>query len=272
MVAFRTQFNGYSVRFSPFLDGRLAVATAQNFGIIGNGRQHVLDLTPRGLVEVAAFDTADGLYDCAWSEANENVLVSACGDGSLKLWDVSAPPRANPLRALHEHTHEVYGVACGLKRRELVLSASWDDKVKLWSLDRPASLRTFAEHTYCVYCAAWNPVHADVFASASGDCTVKAREPAPSFSSPRSCLDPGWWWAHQGPSQPPRLARPLSLPFRLACACGGGAPRPPLSPSEGQHSAPLCPCALLPQVWDLRHPGSTLTLPAHEGEVLSCDW
>ena len=41
---FRTAFNGYAVKFSPFEKGRLAVATAQNFGIIGNGRQYVLQV------------------------------------------------------------------------------------------------------------------------------------------------------------------------------------------------------------------------------------
>ena len=40
----RTAFNAYSVKFSPFHDNRLAVATAQNFGIIGNGRQHVFEV------------------------------------------------------------------------------------------------------------------------------------------------------------------------------------------------------------------------------------
>lgn len=29
---FRFSFNGYSVKFSPFEEGRIAVATAQNFG------------------------------------------------------------------------------------------------------------------------------------------------------------------------------------------------------------------------------------------------
>ena len=76
MPIHRTQFNGYSVAFSPFLPNRIAVATSQvtschalaspcrrclfpslvvdtpalrpdpwqNFGIIGNGRQYVLDV------------------------------------------------------------------------------------------------------------------------------------------------------------------------------------------------------------------------------------
>ena len=63
-------------------------------------------------MEHRAFDTADGLYDCCWSEENENILVSACGDGSIKVWDVAAPPAANPLRSFQEHTHEV-GVGGG---------------------------------------------------------------------------------------------------------------------------------------------------------------
>ena len=183
-AGFHTQFQGYSVRFSPFEESRLAVATSQNFGIIGNGRQYVLQVgwgstdstgrtgstscaaalwvigsaccggvwdgsglrlqcaccrctaiarlrqpqlaTPRsqrrlhagqrvldtrcpllfpaapashrpplppaclqmgpgGIVEQRVFDTQDGLYDCAWSEENENILVSASGDGSIKV-------------------------------------------------------------------------------------------------------------------------------------------------------------------------------------------
>jgi len=147
---FRFSFNGYSVKFSPFEEGRIAVATAQNFGIIGNGRQYVLQvsgyaphyrtamhdisdrvsllvpdrshldsrpspsrpvceqITPNGLREVAVFDTTDGLYDCAWSEDNENILVSASGDGSIKVWDLHAPPTANPLRSFEEHSREVH--------------------------------------------------------------------------------------------------------------------------------------------------------------------
>lgn len=43
MPFFKLEFNGYAVQFSPF-DDRIAVATAQNFGIIGNGKQYVLQV------------------------------------------------------------------------------------------------------------------------------------------------------------------------------------------------------------------------------------
>ncbi len=67
---------------------------------------------PNGMVrEVVAYDTLDGLYDCTWSEASENVLLAACGDGSVKLYDVAAPPQANPLRQYKEHRREVRGHA-----------------------------------------------------------------------------------------------------------------------------------------------------------------
>ena len=70
-------FAGYSIRSSPFEPGRLAVATAANFGIVGNGRLQVLDIVqaPDGTLQLrpaAQFETNDGLYDCAWSEENEN--------------------------------------------------------------------------------------------------------------------------------------------------------------------------------------------------------
>ncbi len=51
MLEFRTQgFNGYSIKYSPFFDSRIAVATAANFGLVGNGRLYILGLTPNGIV------------------------------------------------------------------------------------------------------------------------------------------------------------------------------------------------------------------------------
>jgi WD40 repeat protein len=40
-------------------------------------------------------------------QENENILVSASGDGSVKVWDLAAPPMQNPLKSFEEHTREV---------------------------------------------------------------------------------------------------------------------------------------------------------------------
>lgn len=76
--------------------------------LLAHVRTPYTQLTPAGgLVETAVFDTADGLYDCAWSEENEHVVIAASGDGSVKVYDLAAPPMANPLRVFREHKHEV---------------------------------------------------------------------------------------------------------------------------------------------------------------------
>lgn len=40
-------FANYSVKYSPFYPDRLAVASAQNFGLVGNGRLHLLQQNPQ---------------------------------------------------------------------------------------------------------------------------------------------------------------------------------------------------------------------------------
>ena len=66
MAPFRTAFNGYAVKFSPFEEGRVAVATAQNFGIIGNGRQYVLQVHSSGRCLLTAV-APDAVCQCVSS-------------------------------------------------------------------------------------------------------------------------------------------------------------------------------------------------------------
>jgi peroxin-7 len=47
------------------------------------------------------FDTQDSLYDTAWSEAHENQIVVACGDGSVKLFDIAL--NNFPVQSWQEH-------------------------------------------------------------------------------------------------------------------------------------------------------------------------
>ncbi len=158
------------VEWSPFDENKLAVSTAQNFGIIGNGKQHVFTVKGGRVTEAASIETKDGVYDCTWSEANDMHLAFACGDGSVNLWDLKGNKL---LRTYKEHTAEVYAVDWNLISKETIISGAWDNTIKLWHPDETRAIRTWKEHTHCIYATIWHPRHSDVFASCSGDCTLK---------------------------------------------------------------------------------------------------
>lgn len=148
MLSFKTQgFNGYAVQYSPFFDSKIAVASAANFGLVGNGRLYILNLTPQGTIEPQAmFDTQDGLFDLAWSEVHENHVVTANGDGDIKLFDITTGSAGGggkfPIQVYHEHQREVFSVNWNLAEKSLFCSSSWDGTIKVWTANRPNSILT----------------------------------------------------------------------------------------------------------------------------------
>jgi peroxin-7 len=80
-----------------------------------------LFLVEGGITELNSFETRDGLYDCSWSEENERHVVTASGDGSIKLFD-TMNRSGHPLKSYHEHTHEVNSVDWNLVRKDLFIS------------------------------------------------------------------------------------------------------------------------------------------------------
>lgn len=165
--------HGYSVRFSPFRPEHLAVATSQYFGLAGGGTLFLLELaTGKKLVQLQSFNWTDGLFDCAWSESDPMLLVTASGDGSLQLWNLSTP--TIPPLVLHEHKKEVYSVDWIKSRQEqLIVSASWDCTIKVWDPNRKFSINTYSGHSQLVYNAMWSPHIPNCFASVSGDGTLR---------------------------------------------------------------------------------------------------
>ncbi|KAL9583049.1 MAG: hypothetical protein Q9212_002929 [Teloschistes hypoglaucus] len=142
MLEFCTQgFKGHAVKYSPFFDSRIAVASAANFGLVGNGRLYILGLTPEGIVAEKWFDTQDALYDLSWSESHENQCVVACGDGSVKLFDISL--NEFPVQSWQEHKREVFAVHWNLVAKDTFCSSSWDGTIKIlriYDLRTPASV------------------------------------------------------------------------------------------------------------------------------------
>ncbi|XP_078374973.1 peroxisomal targeting signal 2 receptor-like isoform X3 [Oculina patagonica] len=172
-VTFRTPGrHGYAVKFSPYFGQRVLCATSQHYGIAGNGTLFILDILPTGVQVIGRWEWGEGLFDCSWSEHNQDFSITASGDGSLQMWDIKNPK--GPIKVLKEHTAEVYGVDWSCSRQiDQFLSASWDHSIKLWDPNQAQSLATFTDHQHVVYSAVWSPHVARTFASASGDNTVR---------------------------------------------------------------------------------------------------
>ncbi|KAI4133686.1 MAG: hypothetical protein LQ338_000015 [Usnochroma carphineum] len=171
MLEFRTQgFNGYAVKYSPFFDSRIAVASAANFGLVGNGRLYILGLTPQGIIAEKWFDTQDSLYDLCWSESHENQCVAATGDGSIKLFDIGLDKF--PVQSWQEHKREVFAVHWNLVAKDTFCSSSWDGTIKIWSPTRPSSLLTIPTHS-CTYSASFSPHSPSILSSVSSDSHLR---------------------------------------------------------------------------------------------------
>lgn len=57
---YKTAKSACALQFSPLVPGLVAVATSDNFGIIGNGQVNVIQANATGFNLVASFDTLDG--------------------------------------------------------------------------------------------------------------------------------------------------------------------------------------------------------------------
>ena len=171
MFEFRTKgFNPYSVKYSPFFDNRIAVGGGANFGLVGNGRLFILSLTANGVVCDKFFETQDCLFDLTWSEQHANQLLTAGGDGSIKLFDIGVGEF--PVAGWQEHGREVFAVHWNLLRKDGFLSSSWDGTVKIWHPERTASVTTLPVHS-CVYSAQFSPHHPDIVTAVSRDSHLR---------------------------------------------------------------------------------------------------
>nr|CAB3264792.1 peroxisomal targeting signal 2 receptor-like [Phallusia mammillata] len=177
MTSFHTQgLHGYSVKFSPFSPTRLACVACQQYGISGTAALLIFEFDPNFNAPIAVTQTCkweDGLFDVSWSELDEAVCVTAGGDGGIQVWNIT---NNVPMLVLREHEKEVYSVDwCHTGDKNLVISGSWDNTVKLWDIGAGLgkSLGSFAGHYGVVYSAVWSPHISGCFASTSADGTAR---------------------------------------------------------------------------------------------------
>ncbi|KAL9114180.1 MAG: hypothetical protein Q9227_001952 [Pyrenula ochraceoflavens] len=173
MLEYRTQgFKGYSVKYSPFFDNRIAVAASANFGLVGNGRLYILELTPNGIVPLKWYPTQDALYDLTFSEAHSAHVLCSSGDGTLRLYDTTLDPEF-PIAVFQEHSRETFSCSWNLVSKDRFASSSWDGTVKIWLPERPQqSLLTLPNHS-CTYSVQWSPHTDSVLSCVSSDSTLR---------------------------------------------------------------------------------------------------
>ncbi|CAD7929921.1 unnamed protein product [Amoebophrya sp. A25] len=157
----------YATEFSPFRGDLLAVGAAQFFGIVGSGKAGVFQFSGGQWVPLMEWVTADGVYDVAWSEANEHTLCSGQGDGTIKFFDLKHPQ--GPLMTIKEHQAEIYGVHWNGQARNLICTASWDQTSIVFDVQGKATLRRYRSHAKVGYCAVWSPYEEGTFATVGGD-------------------------------------------------------------------------------------------------------
>ncbi|ODV95676.1 hypothetical protein PACTADRAFT_3365 [Pachysolen tannophilus NRRL Y-2460] len=187
MLSFRTAgFNGYAAKYSPFYDNKLAVATSSNYGLVGNGRLYILNISANGeIVQENFFDTQDGLFDLSWSEVHENHVITANGDGSIFLFDATL--QKFPIKKFKEHKREVFSVNWNLIDKTIFCSSSWDSTIKIWSPNRNDSILTLLninneQQNQCIYQAKFSPHDSNTLISCSSNSNLQTwdiRSPKP---------------------------------------------------------------------------------------------
>lgn len=235
MLEYRTSsFSPSNVRYSPFHDSLLAVSASANYGLIGNGQLSILSLSVSGIHSTAQFTTRDALYDVAWSEAHENQLVTASGDGSLKLFDQTVPDF--PIAEWREHAREVFSVDWSGVDKSKLCSGSWDGTVRVWDVGAGGGHASEAKLDVgsCVYSAKWSPHAPALLSAVSSDSQLRVwdlRTTGPPSAS----------------SVVPRQLQPvISIPIHAASSARGF--KQPQQPQQSHPSYP--PAEALTHDWN----------------------
>jgi peroxin-7 len=210
---------------------------------------------------IPRFDTQDSLFDTTWSEAHENQLLTAGGDGSVKLFDITLSEF--PVQSWQEHAREVFAVHWNLVAKDTFLSSSWDGTIKIWNPQSSSSLVTLPTHS-CTYSAEFSPHSPSILSSVSSDSHLRIfdlRTPA-SASNHLTLSIP----IHTPPKPRMGTPAPVGIPPSEALTHDWNKYRDTILATAGVDR--------LIRTFDIRMPGSgpIAVLPGHEYAVRRVTW
>lgn len=280
---FNFKENAFNVKFWPKDPQLLAAVSSENFGLYGKGTLHILRNIPgySRLELIKSYNTSNALFDVCWipQSSFDQILITACGDGKVQLWDLNNP-YDQPIKSLAAHTKEVTSIDC--RNSKNVLSASWDGTIKTWDLTQGINLVTFEGHHDLVHEVRLSESY---FASVCGNGTL-------GFWSTKSneCI-----FAIK--SHDVDVLSCDFFPFNLNCIATGGIdgivrywdfrnPRLPITqfkasdrPVRRVRFSPYIPNILAvglddgsTQIWDIRGSHLIDKFMHHQGVVTGLDW
>ncbi|WWC90196.1 uncharacterized protein L201_005129 [Kwoniella dendrophila CBS 6074] len=179
-------FSHNNLSFSPYFEQRLALASGSNFGLVGNGRIHIINLDPNihgGIRPIKYFETRDCVFDIAWNESHENQIAAGCGNGAIKLFDVTL--EGLPIKSWHEHLAEIMSIEWNNLQKDTFVTSSWDSTIKVWNASRTTSFTTIKAHRGQIYNATFSPHSPFLILSCGSDGYINLFDlRSPSSSSP----------------------------------------------------------------------------------------
>ena len=169
-----------SVKYSPWEPSSLAIAGAENFGVVGKGAVYLLHQQPAALTRASSMQCAcicplsDACFDVAYVECMRDTLLAATGDGIQVLQKSQFNGNyISPIAHRSEHRGEVVAVQCNYHSKNIYASASNDRTFKIWDIERENSISTCIAHTKELYEASWSPHSPYQLGTCSGDGTLR---------------------------------------------------------------------------------------------------
>lgn len=143
-------------------DGRWMVAACHERKI------RVYDLDDKSETFVSETDAITSLS----LSADDKYVMVNLSSSEIHVWNLQER-RIEAKYTGHKQGKFVIRSQFGGRQQSFIISGSEDNNVYVWNREKRALLETLQGHTGTVNSVAWSPTDAQLFASASDDCTVR---------------------------------------------------------------------------------------------------